>query len=94
MWPGKGENEAFDIRLMQGCKEKHLSCLTINPEVMHHYVPPTEFGHISNVAEVNGRGSEAEDEKFEKVMGNTANIVHSTRCKVLFYSTCQRKPEK
>lgn len=90
-WAGKGENEAYDIRLLQGCKSKDLSCITVNPELMHHYTPPREFGHISNVAAGNGEGSEAEEEEYEKVMGNTANIVRSARCRVLFDSTCQRK---
>ena len=90
-WAGKGENEAYDIRLLQGCKSKDLSCVVINPELMHHYVPPREFGHISNVADGNSRGSMAEEEEFEKIMGNTANILHSARCRVLFDSTCQRK---
>lgn len=89
-WAGKGENEAYDIRLMQGCKQKKLSCVVVNPELMHHYVPPGEFGRISNVAEGNGRGSEAEEEEFERIMGNTANIVNSTRCRALFDSTCMR----
>ncbi|KUJ13305.1 uncharacterized protein LY89DRAFT_687467 [Mollisia scopiformis] len=89
-WAGKGENEAYDIRLMQGCKEKRLSCVVVNPELMHHYVPPREFGHISNVAEGNGRASEAEEEEFERIMGNTANVVNSTRCRALFDSTCMR----
>ena len=91
-WAGKGENEAYDIRLLEGCKGKALSCITVTPEIMHHYSPPREFGHVSNVADVNGQGSAAEEEEFEFVMGNTANIVNSTRCHVLFNSTCQRKP--
>jgi hypothetical protein len=90
-WAGKGENEAYDIRLLQGCKTKDLSCLVVNPEIMHHYVPPREFGHVSEVAEVNGGGSRAEEEDFEKLMGSTPNILSSTRCWVLFSSTCLRK---
>ena len=90
-WAGKGENEAYDIRLLEGCKTKHLSCITVNPEIMHHYTPPREFGRVSNVANGNGRGSVAEEEEFEKLMGNTANIVNSARCRALFDSTCQRK---
>ena len=89
-WAGKGENEAYDIRLQQGCKSKDLSCLVVNPELMHHYVPPEEFGHISTVADANLRGSKAEEEDFEQVMGETPNILHSARCKVLFDSTCAR----
>lgn len=91
MWAGKGENEAYDIRLMQGCRTKDLSCVVVNPEVMHHYVPPMDFGHVSEVAEANGAGSRAEAEDFEKLMGSTPNILQSTRCRVLFGSTCLRK---
>jgi hypothetical protein len=91
MWAGKGESEAYDIRLMQGCRMKDLSCVVINPELVNHYIPPKEFGHVSEVAEVNGRGSRAEEEDFEKLMGTTPNVLHSTRCRVLFGSTCLRK---
>ena len=90
-WAGKGENEAFDIRLLQGCKTKNLSCLVVNAMVIHHYMPPREFGHVSEVAGVNGGGSRAEEEDFEKLMGNTPNILQSTRCRALFDSTCLRK---
>ncbi|CZR52555.1 uncharacterized protein PAC_02432 [Phialocephala subalpina] len=89
-WAGKGEDKAFDIRLQQGCKFKDLSCLVINPELMHHYVPPTDFGHISTVADANLKGSKAEEEEFEHVMGDTPNILHSARCRALFDSTCPR----
>ncbi|KAN0114573.1 glycosyltransferase family 25 protein [Hyaloscypha variabilis] len=91
LWAGKGENEAYDIRLLEGCRSKDLSCIVVNPQLMHHYVPPMDFGHISEVAGVNGAGSKAEEEDFEKLMGSTPNIVQSTRCRVLFGSTCLRK---
>jgi hypothetical protein len=90
-WTGKGENEAYDIRLLQGCKRKDLSCIVVNPEIMHHYVPPREFGHVSEVAEASGTGSRAEEEDFERLMGSTPNVLRSTRCWVLFGSTCLRK---
>jgi hypothetical protein len=88
---GKGQDTQFDTRLKNGCKRKDLSCLTVTPELFHHYVPPAEFGHISAVADANGRGSRAEEEEFEYVMGNTPNILRSARCKALFDSTCPGK---
>lgn len=90
-WAGKGEDKSFDIRLQNGCKSKDLSCLVINPELMHHYVPPSEFGHISTVADANQKGSEAEEEEFEHVMGDTPNVLNSARCRVLFDKPCPRK---
>ena len=62
--------------------------MAVTPELMHHYVPPAEFGLISSVAEENNRGSRAEEEEFEYVMGSTPNILRSARCKALFDSTC------
>jgi hypothetical protein len=85
---GKGEDTQFDTRLKNGCKKKDLFCLVVTPELMHHYVPPAEFGHISAVADANERGSRAEEEEFEHIIGNTPNILRSARCKALFDSTC------
>jgi hypothetical protein len=87
-YAGKGEDESFDFRLKNGCTRKDLSCLSVSPELIHHYVPPAEFGHISTVANANERGSRVEEEEFEHVMGNTPNILESARCKALFDSTC------
>jgi hypothetical protein len=63
----------------------------VNPEVINHYVPPREFGHISEVASANGAGTKAEEDDFERLMGSTPNMLQSTRCRVLFGSTCLRK---
>jgi hypothetical protein len=87
-YAGKGEDESFDFRMKNGCKKKDLSCLVVNPELIHHYVPPAGFGHVSTVADANERGSRVEEEEFEHIMGNTPNILRSARCKSLFDSTC------
>jgi len=87
-YAGKGEDTSFDTRLKNGCKKKDLSCLVVTPELMPHYIPPAEFGHISTVAKANEKGSRAEEEEFEHVMGSTPNILRSARCKALFESTC------
>jgi hypothetical protein len=85
---GKGEDKSYDLRMQNGCRNKDLSCLVVNPEIMHHYVPPGEFGLISTVADASERGSRAEEEEFEHVMGSTPNILESTRCRTLFGSRC------
>lgn len=90
-YAGKGQGEAYDIKLMHGCKYDRLVCVTITPEVMHQYTPPKEHGYISLVAEEDGKGKSVEEDKYESVMGATENIVNSTRCKVLFNSTCLTK---
>jgi hypothetical protein len=85
---GKGEDKSYDLRMQNGCRNKDLSCLVVNPEIMHHYVPPGEFGHISTVADASGLGSRVEEEEFEHFMGNTPNILESARCRTLFRSKC------
>lgn len=85
---GKGRNEAFDIRLLDGCKNGHLNCLTVQPEVMHHYEPPAELGYTSLVRQGDGKGESKDEENFESVMGGTSNILESARCRALFDSSC------
>lgn len=87
-YASKGEETQFDTRIKNGCMQKKLSCLSVTPELMHHYVPPAEFGHVSVVADANERGSKAEEEEFEYVMGNTPNIGKSARCQALFEKRC------
>jgi hypothetical protein len=36
---GRGQFEAFDVAVSNGCKTAKLNCLIVNPEVMHHYNP-------------------------------------------------------
>jgi hypothetical protein len=85
---GKGGNEAYDIRLLDGCKNGHLNCVTVQPEIMHHYEPPAELGYKSLVKQEDGKGDSEDEEKFEAVMGRTENILESARCQALFDSTC------
>jgi hypothetical protein len=87
-YAGKAEGKSYDMRMQGGCRNKDLSCLVVNPELMHHYIPPAEFGLISTVGDANGDGSRAEEEEFEHVMGATPNILVSARCKALFGSRC------
>jgi hypothetical protein len=88
---GKGGNEAFDIRLLDGCKNNHLNCLTVQPEIMHHYEPPKDLGYTSLVKEGDGKGSSVDEAKFETVMGGTKNIIDSARCMALFDRSCMKQ---
>ncbi|KAK5111177.1 hypothetical protein LTR85_012226 [Meristemomyces frigidus] len=87
-WAGSGQNEAFDIRLMEGCMHKVLKVVSVQPEIMHHYTPPHDAGYWSDVNVGDGKGVVSEDAQFDSVMGGTENILNSTRCKILFDSTC------
>jgi hypothetical protein len=88
---GKGENEAYDIRLLDGCKNGHLNCITVQPEIMHHYAPPKNLGYTSLVKQEDGKGKSEDEEKFEGVMGGTENILESARCRALWDTTCIKR---
>lgn len=90
-WAGAGVEEAYDIKIMRGCKSGDLECLTVTPEVMHHYAPDTKKGYVSLVSEQDGEGTSARDEELEKEMGGTENIVRSARCHAVFGKTCLKK---
>ena len=91
-WAGRGADEAFDVVLSVGCREGHLKCVTINPEVMHHYTPTDAHGYVSQVQAGDGKGDESKEDDFESVKGHTANIVRSARCEALFHDTCLQPP--
>jgi len=85
---GKGADEAFDVALQHQCRHGTLRCITINPEIMHHYEPPREEGYISPVREGDGHGHSTPDNRFEHLQGATANVVKSARCRALFNMLC------
>ena len=87
-WAGDGQNEAFDIRLMQACRPRLLDVVSVQPEIMHHSTPPHEAGYWSQVNAGDGKRTAVDETRFEKEMGGTENILNSTRCKVLFDTTC------
>lgn len=87
-----GQDEAFDVGLQHKCKQGALRCVTVNPELMHHYNPKDGTGYVSQTAEGDGKGHSAEDEAFEKLKGTTANMKDSARCAALFKETCPQPP--
>lgn len=87
-----GHEEAFDVALSMACRDKKLTCVTIHPEVFHHYKPPSEYGQSSEVTVLNAHENEINEDSMAETMGTTANIIHSARCEALFNSTCQEKP--
>lgn len=91
---GKGQNEAFDVALMAACQKEHLRCISVNPELMHHYNPKDGTGYVSPADEENGRGHSAEEETFQYQQGTTANIKNSARCAALFHDVCPQPPTK
>ena len=91
-WAGWGADEAFDVVLSVGCREGHLNCITINPEIMPHYLPADAHGYVSQVQAGDGKGNESMEADFQKANGQTANVVRSARCEALLHDTCMQTP--
>lgn len=89
---GVGQNEAFDIALSAACREGRLDCMTINPELMHHYNPKDGTGYVSPNDEANGGRHSSSENVFEDLKGTTANMKNSARCAALFHETCPQPP--
>lgn len=85
------ESEAFDIRLMWGCKTRALKCISVVPELFHSYFPAERFGVKSEVDVGNGESGKVAEEVFEGEMGNTENILESARCWALWGRGCKRE---
>lgn len=87
---GAGQDEAFDVALMNRCRNGDLTCPTVLPDLMHHYTPKEGTGYVSPNNGGNGAGHSAPDDAFESIMGSTMNIKNSARCKALFGRVCPR----
>jgi hypothetical protein len=82
---GGGKDEAFDIAMMNGCRQRNLTCISVLPEVFRHYVPSQSFGRTSLV---NGQDQGPNNKEFEDEMGSTENILESARCHALWGKPC------
>ncbi|KAL2809228.1 hypothetical protein BJX63DRAFT_423989 [Aspergillus granulosus] len=72
---GAGKDEAFDIALMNGCRERNLTCISVLPELFRHYQPsPNLTGSLVN------SGNDRKLVEVETEMGFTENILQSARC--------------
>lgn len=82
---GAAKDEAFDISLMNGCRERDLRCISVLPELFRHYIPSDKVGSTSLVNPGEGDNDVIE---IEKEMGHTENIVNSARCHALWGQPC------
>jgi hypothetical protein len=85
-----GQDEAFDVGLQHKCRQGALRCVTVNPEVMHHYNPKDGTGYVSQTAEGDGKGQSSQNEAFETLKGTTANMIRSARCAALLRRPVRR----
>ncbi|KAL4919162.1 hypothetical protein BDW62DRAFT_46139 [Aspergillus aurantiobrunneus] len=81
----RGDDEAFDIAMMNGCRERGLHCVSVLPEVFREYIPAPSIKTGSLIA----AGGQDSGMEIEVDMGSTANIVESARCHALWGKPCQ-----
>lgn len=48
-----GQDEAFDMKLMNGCRSNAFKCIVVNPEVIRHFLPDDKFGPSSDIVNAN-----------------------------------------
>ncbi|KAK6836830.1 hypothetical protein PG987_007325 [Apiospora arundinis] len=54
----EGQEQAFDTKLFQGCRNGKLDCIAVNPELFRHFQPEEKFGQTSEVDKQNWGGEE------------------------------------
>lgn len=40
--------KAYDVRLLEGCRDEGLRCITVNPELFHHSAATSEIAQVSD----------------------------------------------
>lgn len=48
---GNGGTVAYDVRMLEACRDKGMRCYTVNPELFHHMDAPSEIANIDGVPE-------------------------------------------
>jgi hypothetical protein len=80
-----GHGDAFDLMLMNACRDRGLACISVNPEVFDPYRPAD--GQLSEVRAADH--GEAVGLAISDGIGTTDNIRRSARCFGLFGSRCR-----
>lgn len=68
--------EAYDVRLLESCRDEGLKCISVNPEIFHH----SEIGsEIAQVADMIHRAMESTEDPKTLPQSSTTNIRCSAR---------------
>lgn len=43
---GEGGCQAFDVRMLEACRDHDWLCYTVTPELFHHIAAPSEISHV------------------------------------------------
>jgi hypothetical protein len=80
-----GKDKAFDISLINACRERNLTCILVLPELFQPYILSDKVGGSSLV---NSKGDGETSTEIGEEMGHTENILESARCHALWGQPC------
>lgn len=81
-----GHGGAYDLMMMNRCRDEKLRCITVNMELFDTYHPAD--GDQSEVRAGDSGASLLAESGSSQAMGHTNNILKSARCAGLYGSTC------
>lgn len=64
---------AYDVRLLEGCRDEGLRCITVNPELFHHSAANSEIAQVSD--EINAKETEPTEGQIEEPTESPANNI-------------------
>ncbi|KAH7054290.1 hypothetical protein B0J12DRAFT_621716 [Macrophomina phaseolina] len=74
----EGGCEAFDVRILEACRDLDYQCYSANPELFHHISAPSEIANINEGIDSTGRL------QSQKSVGGTTNIACGARSESFF----------
>lgn len=82
----EGHGGAYDLMLMNRCKDERLRCITVNMELFDSYHPAE--GDQSEVRAGDSGADLQAESAASQAMGHTDNVLRSARCAGLYSLTC------
>lgn len=85
---GEGGCQAFDVRVLEACRDHDWRCYTINPELFHHIEAPSEIANVdeteaatetATAAVAEGAGIDAQGRLQRQTLKGTPNIACGVR---------------
>lgn len=74
----EGGCEAFDVRILEACRDLDYQCYSANPELFHHISAPSEIADVNEGIDSTGRL------QSQKSVGGTTNIACGARSESFF----------
>lgn len=76
-----GGCEAFDVRILEACRDLDYKCYSANPELFHHISAPSEIANVNEGADTTDSTGRL---RSQKLTGGTTNIACGARSATFF----------